>query len=147
MVQAAPVWLAPASSEVSSPKPVVLASSPVDRHERTLQHKTTRRSVYDLHRQQHPQAFDVLLWNEQDELTEFTYGNVVLELDGVLVTPSSSSGLLPGVLRAELLVRGVVTERVLKRADLPRATRTWFINSVRGWVLVRLQNRVPDSDL
>ena len=145
--QTAPVWLAPASSEVSSPKPVVLASSPVDRHERTLQHKTTRRSVYDLYRQQHPQAFDVLLWNEQDELTEFTYGNVVLELDGALVTPSSSSGLLPGVLRAELLVRGVVTERVLKRADLPRATRTWFINSVRGWVLVRLQNRVPDSDL
>ena len=138
--QAAPAWLAPASSEASGAMPVVLASSPVDRHERTLQHKTTRRSIYDLHRQQHPQAFDVLLWNQHGELTEFTYGNVVLELDGVMVTPPCSSGLLPGVLRTELLARGALVERVLKRADLPLADRIWFINSVRGWVLVKLQN-------
>ena len=135
-----PQWLAPpADTAFAEAKYIVLANHPVDCRERTLQHKTTRRSVYDLHRQQHPQAFDVLLWNRQGDLTEFTYGNVVLELDGALATPPVSSGLLPGVLRAELLARGIVIERTLQRADLARASRIWFINSVRGWIPVQMQ--------
>ncbi len=134
---APPSWLAPSPSKADA-RGVVLASSPVDRHERALQHKTTRRAIYDLHRRQHPQAFDVLLWNEQGELTEFSYGNLVLELDGALLTPPAASGLLPGVLRGELLARGVLAERVLHRPDLANATRIWFINSVRGWIPVTL---------
>ena len=138
-VAAAPVWLTPSAGNIDAAvASVVLASHPVDRHERALQHKTTRRSVYDLHRQQHPEVFDVLLWNEQSELTEFTYGNVVLELDGALVTPPLDCGLLPGILRGELLAGGVVSERILQRSDLLRATRIWFINSVRGWIQVTL---------
>ena len=113
---------------------VALANTPVDRHERALHHKTTRRAVYDTHRQQHPDVFDVLLWNQQRELTEFTYGSLVLEIDGKWLTPSLSSGLLAGVLRAELIARGEIIERVLTLDDLPRAQSVWFINSVRGWV-------------
>jgi len=44
-----------------------------------------------------------------------------------------SCGLLPGVLRAELLERGVIAEAVLTLADLRRADGLWLINSVRGW--------------
>ncbi len=139
--QTPPVWQASCRQAAAGDvKTVALASAPVDRHERALQHKTTRRAVHDLHRRQHPQVFDVLLWNEQEELTEFTYGNVILELDGALLTPPLSSGLLPGVLRAELLARGEVAERTLHRADLARATRLWFINSVRGWIAVALSH-------
>ncbi len=117
---------------------VALASAPVDRHERALHHKTTRRTVYDTHRQQHPEAFDVLLWNQQRELTEFTYGSLVLEIDGTWMTPKLSSGLLPGVMRAELLARGEITESVLTLDDLAQAQSMWFINSVRGWIRVEL---------
>ncbi len=117
---------------------VALASTPVDRHERALHHKTTRRTIYDTHRQQHPEAFDVLLWNQQHELTEFSYGSLVLEIDGAWLTPILSSGLLPGVMRAELLARGEIAERTLVVNDLARAQSIWFINSVRGWIRVEM---------
>ena len=126
--------------ELSSTRHVMLAKSPVDRHERALHHKTTRRAVYDMHReimaQLQPEAFDVLLWNRQHELTEFTYGSLVLEIDGEWLTPLLTCGLLPGVLRAELLARTEIVERILMIDDLQRAQSVWFINSVRGWVRV-----------
>jgi para-aminobenzoate synthetase/4-amino-4-deoxychorismate lyase len=81
-----------------------------------------------------PDAFDILLWNERDELTEFTRGNVVISLAGKLLTPSASCGLLPGVLRAELLEQGVIREATILRVDLTSAEAIWFINSVRGWL-------------
>ena len=121
-----------------APRMVVLADTPIDRHERALHHKTTRRTVYDTHRQQHPEAYDVLLWNQQHELTEFSYGSLVLEIDGAWLTPTLCSGLLPGVMRAELMARGEIVERVLMVDDLARAQSIWFINSVRGWIRVEL---------
>jgi para-aminobenzoate synthetase/4-amino-4-deoxychorismate lyase len=126
----------------AAPPPVELAAGPVDQRDRFLCHKTTRRDVYDHHRASAPEAFDVLLWNTHGHVTEFTRGNVVVELDAVRWTPARSSGLLAGVFRAELLDRGEIQERVVSVADLSRATRVWFINSVREWVEVRL-TRTP----
>ncbi len=114
-----------------------LASAPVDSSNRWLFHKTTRREVYDHHRAEHQDVFDVLLWNERRELTEFTRGNVVLELDGQLVTPARPSGLLAGVFRQVLLEEGKIAEAVVTIEDLSRATRLWFINSVREWVEIK----------
>ena len=124
--------------EAARPEPerVVLASRSVDSRDRFLCHKTTRRDVYDHHRAAHPGAFDVLLWNERRELTEFTRGNLVAETDGMLWTPPRSSGLLAGVFRGELVDAGTIHERVLTVEDLPRCTRLWFINSLREWVPV-----------
>ena len=117
---------------------IALADTPVDRHERALHHKTTRRTVYDTHRQQHPEVFDVLLWNQQRELTEFSFGSLVLEIDGQWFTPGLASGLLAGVLRAALIARGEIIEKILTLDDLQRAQSIWFINSVRGWVRVEI---------
>jgi len=120
----------------TEPQPYVLASTPVDSGDRFLCHKTTRREVYERHRAEHPDAFDVLLWNERQEVTEFTRGNVVVELEEQLWTPPRTSGLLAGVLRGELLDAGTIRERVMTVDDLARCTRVWFINSLRGWVPV-----------
>lgn len=116
---------------------VALAAAPVEGAPEFLLHKTTERSAY---RPFEPPAgvFDTLLWNARGELTEFTRGNVVVEIDGVLVTPPVAAGLLPGVLRAELLARGEIAERTVRVDELPRATGLWFINSVRGRVPARL---------
>ena len=78
----------------------------------------------------------MLLWNEDGELTEFTIGNFVAEIDGARWTPPRSCGLLAGVFRGEVLENGQIRERVLRRDELVRATRTWLINSVREWVEV-----------
>jgi para-aminobenzoate synthetase/4-amino-4-deoxychorismate lyase len=115
---------------------VALARTPVDRRERFLQHKTTRRGVYESRRAERPGVFDVLLWNEQGELTEFTNGNVVVELDGGRWTPPRDCGLLAGTLRGALLGASEISERVLAKEDLARASRVWLVNGVRGWVEV-----------
>ena len=115
---------------------VVLASRAVDSRDRFLCHKTTQRDVFDGHRTAHPDAFDVLLWNERGELTEFTRGNLVVELDGRRWTPVRSSGLLAGVFRGELLDAGAIAERALTIEDLARSTNLWFVNSLREWVPV-----------
>ncbi len=114
-----------------------LATTPVDSSSRWLFHKTTRREVYDHHKAAHPDVWEVLLWNERHELTEFTRGNVVLELDGRMLTPSRGCGLLGGVFRQALLDSGEIVEAVVSLEDLPRATRVWFVNSLREWVEVR----------
>lgn len=128
--------LAPVSA--ATPHVVALATTPVSSRDRFMFHKTTRRQVYDVCRGEHPAVFDVLLRNERDELTEFTIGNVVVELNGVRWTPPRAAGLLAGVFRAELLDAGAIRERTLAAADLPHATGIWLINSLREWVAVTL---------
>jgi para-aminobenzoate synthetase/4-amino-4-deoxychorismate lyase len=120
-------------------QPVALADVPVDRADRFLYHKTTNRSVYERHKAAHPEAFDVLLWNDAREITEFTRGNVVIEIGGRRVTPARRCGLLNGVFREELLARGEVLEAVVTVDQLASATRLWFVNSLREWVDVELR--------
>ncbi|MCK9285023.1 MAG: chorismate-binding protein [Rhodocyclaceae bacterium] len=118
----------------TAPLAVALALSPVADDER-LRHKTSDRTPYAAHAPT-PGRFDTLLYNVRGELTEFTRGNLVAEIAGRRLTPPLACGLLPGVLRAELLESGAIEEAVLTRDDLARATRLWFINSVRGWIEV-----------
>jgi len=124
---------------------VGLARTPVSRHDPFLCHKTTHRRVYDEHRRESPHTFDVLLWNEEGELTEFTIGNLVAEHEGILWTPPRECGLLNGTFRAELISQGRIRERVLRREDLQMATGLWLINSVRGFVPVTLSESESDS--
>ncbi|MCL6456550.1 MAG: aminodeoxychorismate synthase component I [Gorillibacterium sp.] len=115
---------------------VVLSDECIDSSNNLLYHKTTLRELYTYHYAKGDGAYDVLLWNEKEQLTEFTRGNVVLELDGALWTPPLSSGLLAGTFREALLARGEIKEMILNLDDLRRAQAIWFINSVRGLVKV-----------
>ncbi|MBS4172745.1 aminodeoxychorismate synthase component I [Bacillus sp. FJAT-49736] len=117
---------------------VTIASSPINNLDPFFMHKTTNRKRYTYHKEQHPECFDVLLWNEDREITEFTNGNIVVELEGQLYTPPQTCGLLAGTFRAELLQNGKIKERVIKLEELPLATEIWFINSVRGWIKVSI---------
>ncbi|MEO6276189.1 bifunctional anthranilate synthase component I family protein/class IV aminotransferase [Roseateles sp.] len=101
-----------------------------------LAHKTTRRELYAFGKP--ADAFDVILWNEAGELTECSFGNLALQIDGHWLTPPLAAGLLPGVLRAELLVQGRIKEARLTRAELARAQGLAFFNSLRGWLDARL---------
>ncbi|MFO7892270.1 MAG: aminodeoxychorismate synthase component I [Longimicrobiales bacterium] len=130
----------PEDAGVVEPRVVVYARSPVDTSSPFLYHKTTHRAVYDRHlADAGGEAFDVLLHNERGEVTEFCRGNLVAEIDGRLLTPPRSAGLLPGCFRAQLLEEGHVAEATLTPDHLARATRLWFVNSARGWIPVRLR--------
>lgn len=132
-------------SEMLEPLPtgplrVALAAEPVSSRDPFLCHKTSNRRVYERARASHPEAFDVLLWNERGEVTEYTIGNLVAEVDGGRFTPPRAAGLLAGTFRAELLRAGDVRERTLLREDVRRARRLWLVNSVRDWVEVELDD-------
>lgn len=126
----------PLDASIRQPAPVALAAAPVSRRDWRLYHKTTQRDVYERHRRARPGAFDVLLWNEERAVTEFTIGNLVAEIDGERWTPDRRSGLLAGVFRGELLDAGEIRERTIPLDDLARAKRLWLINSLREWVEV-----------
>lgn len=102
-----------------------------------LFHKTTRRELYDSEWRLYSETFgadEVLYLNERGEVAEGSRTNIFVEKDGKLLTPPLGSGLLPGVLRAELLACGKAQEAVLSLEDLKAADRIFLGNSVRGLV-------------
>lgn len=121
-----------------APWQLAVDTYPVRRDDEFLRHKTTRRDRYEAATARFPDADDVVLWNEDGEVTETTIANLVIERDGQALTPAAESGLLPGTLRAELLANRRITEAVVTLDDLARADRVWAINSLRGWVATEL---------
>ncbi len=117
-----------------------IADSPVSSADEFLLHKTTRREVYEHHAPAGQGEFDTLLWNERGELTEFTRANLVLKIDGEMWTPPVACGLLNGTLRDELVANGSLKERVLRREYLTQAEGIWWLNGLRGWVPIRLND-------
>lgn len=76
---------------------------------------------------------EVIFVNEQGEVTEGSYHNIVVRIGGELLTPPVDSGLLPGVYREELLQDGTIKERVITPEQLAGAEEFYLINSVRRW--------------
>jgi para-aminobenzoate synthetase/4-amino-4-deoxychorismate lyase len=118
----------------AEPRRLAVSNQPVDSSDRFLYHKLADRRPYSERIAGLEGADDVILVNERGELTETTIGNIVLEIDGVLVTPALACGLLPGIFREVMLESGQITEAVLGHLDLIRATKIWMINSLREWV-------------
>ncbi len=94
-----------------------------------LRHKTSWREIYD---SPHPDCDERVFCNERGELTEGGRSNIFVKRGDVLLTPPLAAGLLPGVLRAELLREGKATEAVLTPGDLDG--EVWFGNSLRGLI-------------
>ena len=123
---------------------VCLASGALDSADALLRHKSTARSRYDAALQQAMALghFDALFFNERGELCEGARSNVVVSIGGRLFTPPLACGLLPGVMRAELLVGGDVSERIVSREELLAADEIYVANALRGLLRVRL---VPET--
>lgn len=100
-----------------------------------LHHKTSDRRVYavaGLAGDVHPVFVD-----GDGFVTEGAIWNVFVKRDGKLLTPPLTRGVLPGVLRAELLASGAAVEADLMVADL--ADGFLLGNSVRGLVTAVVQ--------
>jgi para-aminobenzoate synthetase/4-amino-4-deoxychorismate lyase len=97
-----------------------------------LYHKTTKRSVYEAARRECDEYTDAILVNERGEITETTVMNLAVLRDGHWVTPQLSCGLLPGILRQELLARGEIVEGEIPSADLRSGELVRCFNALRG---------------
>jgi len=121
------------SEQAEPPVRVGLARYPVSSRDLWLRHKTTNRTAYQKAMASRPGCDDVLLWNDRGEITETTIANVVVETSDGLVTPHRDAGLLPGILRAELVRDGRVREGTVRVAALASRPRMWLVSAVRGW--------------
>ncbi|MDB5680251.1 MAG: aminobenzoate synthetase [Sphingomonas bacterium] len=114
----------PARSD--EPIAVDIVPMPVSRADFRLRHKTSDRAFYD---QARGDAFEIL-FERGGQLTEGSFTSLFVERDGMLLTPPLGLGLLPGVLRGELIDTGRAVEAVLTRADL--ADGFLIGNALRG---------------
>lgn len=119
---------------VTPPWRLGIAETRLDSADPWLSVKTTRRALYDRTRQALPPEIDEIIFlNERGEVCEGTITNLFVELEGELCTPPFACGLLPGVLREELLETGQCRERVLFADDLA-AGRLYCGNALRGLI-------------
>lgn len=121
------------SNRAAEPAVLALSRQRTDPADPFLYHKTSRRELYESERSRHSDCYDVIFRNQQDQLTEGSFNTIVISLQGELLTPALNCGLLPGVLRQELLEVGAIREALLTLDDLQAADAVWMVNSVRGW--------------
>ena len=97
-----------------------------------LYHKTSIRLPFP------KDVFDEICVNEKGELTEGTFTNIGVQLNGTIYTPPVECGLLNGVTRQKLLHDGKIKEKILYPSDLQNAEKIYCFNSVRGMIEVEL---------
>jgi len=128
----------PLAATREEPLIVKFATCPVDTRDPLVFHKTTARSRYDEELKRCQPCDDVILWNARGEVTESTIANVVVFSNGKHWTPPRESGLLAGTLREDLIAKGLLFERSIKKEELESVGSFSLINSVRGWIPAKL---------
>jgi len=98
-------------------------------------HKISRRNFYDEERERLKALTgidEVIFLNESGKLCEGSFTSIFIEKDGKLLTPALKTGILPGVLRAELLRSKKARTADLTEDDLLGAKNIYIGNSMRG---------------
>ena len=128
---------------------IALAADAIDPANPFLYHKTTNREVYEQAIARRPGFTDVLLYNDRGEVTESTIANLVVAIDGELLTPPVACGLLPGTLRAHLLDEKKIREEVIGVQRLRDVHACYLVNSVRGFhpVSIAYKSVIPCPSL
>jgi para-aminobenzoate synthetase/4-amino-4-deoxychorismate lyase len=124
------IELRPLPEPLPEPVPCQLAPMAANAQDYRLHHKTSDRRVYQVNGLAdgtHPVFVD-----SDGFVTEGAIWNIFVERDGQLLTPKRARGVLPGVLRAELLEQGRAVEADLTADDL--ADGFLLGNSLRGLV-------------
>ncbi|KAG2172354.1 hypothetical protein INT43_004896 [Umbelopsis isabellina] len=152
-----PTWISLAeTSGGNTPLKIVLDCQPIESHSRYVTNKTTRRDIYNAARERaecdfhageqgkEDSIFDVLLYNEQRQITETSIANIAVEMrPGYWVTPTLECGLLAGIFRRYLLQSAQVHEGIVSIDDVTSngPKRIVCFNSVRKLYDVELVNR------
>ncbi|MBA5727958.1 aminotransferase class IV [Bombella mellum] len=75
-------------------------------------------------------ADDALWLTHEGEIAEATAASFLALLDGQIVTPPLSAGILPGISRGRLLSAGLCKERSLTEADIPKLQGAWLVTAL-----------------
>ncbi|MEO0690198.1 MAG: aminodeoxychorismate synthase component I [Pseudomonadota bacterium] len=129
---------APMPTPFTDALPVVALPHPLDPTDWRLAHKTSDRGFYEdaMEAAGSFGAREAILVREDGLVTEGCWTNIFVERDGQLLTPPTSLGLLPGVLRTFLIEKGQVREAELSLDDLADGFKLG--NAVRGLFSAKL---------
>jgi para-aminobenzoate synthetase/4-amino-4-deoxychorismate lyase len=132
----------PVQQKCSEIRKVTIAKQRMDSTMVQLFHKTTNREIYDLElsRARKDGFSEVFFLNEKGEMTEGAISNIVIRTGERYFTPPVSCGLLPGTFRAHLLNNypRLIQEKAFTLEEMAAADHIYMINSVRGFVKVKL---------
>jgi len=98
-------------------------------------HKTTRRAIYDAawEEARSTNRDEAILLDAEGRVCEGSRSNLFASLNGQLLTPPASLGILPGVYRRYLLKKHpAIVERHLTPTDLHNADAIYLTNAVWG---------------
>jgi para-aminobenzoate synthetase/4-amino-4-deoxychorismate lyase len=123
------IEVAPLPAPHAAPLRVAIAPLPVASADYRLRHKTSDRDFYD-HARRASGADEAVFVDADGFVTEGSFTNVFVDRGGVLLTPPLDRGLLPGVLRAELIATGRAVECDLRADDLRHGL--FLGNALRG---------------
>jgi len=134
------IELKPLPAPLAEPIKCQLVPMQTDAQDYRLHHKTSDRRVYEVEGlgDGMGEAIHPIFVDPDGFVTEGAIWNIFVERDGVLLTPKLTRGVLPGVLRAELLDSGQAVEADVRAEDL--ADGFMVGNSVRGLVRGKLAN-------
>ncbi len=123
----------PLPAPLGEPVQVAALPHPLDPSDWRLAHKTSDRGFYEdaLAAARAFGAEEALLVRGDGRVTEGSWTSVFADgPDGVLLTPPTTLGLLPGVLRAQLIAEGRAREAEVTMDDLTHGF--WIGNALRG---------------
>ena len=129
---------APLPAAPPGPAECIVLPLPVVPGDWRLRHKTTDRGFHRdaLGVARAHGAREAIYVRDDGLITEGSYTNVFVERDGTWLTPPLALGLLPGILRGELIAEGRAAEAELTLADL--ADGFFIGNSLRGLLPARI---------
>jgi len=113
---------------------------PLNKASQQTKHKVEQRDFYDGERARLKALHgidEVIFLDEKERLCEGSFTSVFVEFEKGLFTPSLS-GILPGVLRAEMVTSGAAKQKRIQLSELEDATAIYVGNSLRGLMCAEL---------
>lgn len=108
----------------------------IDSADPLLAFKTSRRAVYNRAWQfaEFNDAFDKLILNESGNIVEGGRSNVFIKINNIWITPPLSSGVLPGIMRDQMLFNSKwnVIEKNITMSEIQHAEQIFVTNALYG---------------
>ncbi|RTK96065.1 MAG: chloroperoxidase, partial [Neisseriaceae bacterium] len=128
-----------AIAKAKQPIRVGLLKHKIDTSHFMFKYKTTSpltRGLYtELHNKYTNDEVDEIIFvNQNNEITESRFFNIIIEYQGRLITPPLSCGLLPGIFRQTMIDNDELVEEIITPNMLKSATRLYLCNYVRGLI-------------
>ena len=122
-------------TELETPLSLGLSRYALEEQRQATDFKTTARDFYDGERARLKACCgvdEVIFLNAEQQICEGSFTSLFIKKENKLLTPALSCGLLPGVLRQDLIDQGKAEEAVLTIKDLKTADAVFVGNSLRG---------------